>query len=412
MIKKRIGLAAICMLLVGAMAVNLTGCGMEGNSPDGGNTSGNYSSQDAAVTDFAVRLFQNCEEAGKNTLISPLSVLCALAMTANGAQNETLEQMESVLGMPVADLNQYLNNYMKNLPRSDAYKLNLANSIWFQDNKNFTVNSDFLELVKEQYQADIYKVPFDNVTCRDINNWVNEKTDEMIPQIIDQVSPDAVMYLINALAFDAKWESEYNEHVVKPGQFTTEDGVKQDVEFMYNSEHAYLEDKKATGFIKYYKDGKYAFVAMLPKKGVSVSAYIESLDGEALHELLANPKEETVFTSIPKFETAYDVQMGQILKTMGMPKAFDLEKAEFAGLGTSAKGNIYISNVLHKTYISVAEQGTKAGAATAVVVYDAAASPNSQKPKEVHLDRPFVYMLIDCENNIPFFIGTMMDSAQ
>ena len=411
MVKKSIVLG-ICLLLVCAMAINLTGCGAEGSLSDGGNSSGDYSSQDAAVTDFAIRLFQNCEENGKNTLISPLSVLCALAMTANGAQNETLEQMEAVLGMPVADLNRYLHSYMENLPQSEDYKLSLANSIWFQDHKDFTVNADFLALVEEQYQADIYKVPFDDVTCRDINNWVNEKTDEMIPQIIDQISPDAVMYLINALAFDAKWESEYNEHTVKPGQFTTEDGEKQDVEFMYNSEHAYLQDKKATGFIKYYKDGKYAFVAMLPKEGVSVSAYIESLDGEALHELLANPKEETVFTSIPKFETAYDVQMGQILKTMGMPKAFDLEKAEFAGLGTSAKGNIYISNVLHKTYISVAEQGTKAGAATAVVVYDAAASPNSQKPKEVHLDRPFVYMLIDCENNIPFFIGTMMDTAQ
>lgn len=411
MVKKSIVLA-ICLLLVCAMAINLTGCGAEGSLPDGGNPSGDYSSQDAAVTDFAIRLFQNCEENGKNTLISPLSVLCALAMTANGAQNETLEQMESVLGMPVADLNQYLHSYMENLPRSEDYKLSLANSIWFQDHKDFTVNADFLALVEEQYAADIYKVPFDEVTCRDINNWVNEKTDEMIPQIIDQISPDAVMYLINALAFDAKWESEYNEHAVKPGQFTTEDGEKQDVEFMYNSEHAYLEDKKATGFMKYYKGGKYAFVAMLPNEGVTVSEYIASLDGESLHKLLANPKDETVYTSIPKFETEYEVQMAQTLKTMGMPKAFDLEKAEFAGLGSSAKGNIYISQVLHKTYISVAEQGTKAGAATVVVVYGEAASPNFEKPKEVHLDRPFVYMLVDCENNIPFFIGTVMDPAQ
>lgn len=408
--KVRIGTMMISILILCAIAVNLTGCAPKDSLSHGSNDSPNFSSQHACVTDFALRLFRECEEPGKNTLISPLSVICALAMTANGAEEETLSQMESVLGMTAGELNEYLHNYMENLPQGDGCKLSLANSIWYTDHRSFTVSPDFVNVVEDRYGAQIYQVPFDDVTCRDINSWVKEKTDGMIPQIIDQIPPDAVMYLINALAFDALWATEYKEHQVRPGQFTTEDGTKQDAEFMYGSEINYLADKKATGFLKYYKDGKYAFVAMLPNKGVSVSEYIASLDGESLHKLLANAKEEPVNTAIPKFETDYDVKMAEVLKSMGMSHAFDAKMADFDRFGTLTGKNLFINDVLHKTFISVGEQGTKAGAATAVTVY--AAGMPSEKPKEVYLDRPFVYMLIDCENNIPFFIGTMMDMAQ
>lgn len=412
----RISLIIISLLLVCTMAVNLTGCTMEvqakdlmkGITPNKVSTLNDLSSQNADVTDFAIRLFKASEENGKNTLISPLSVLCALAMTANGAEEETLEQMEAVLGMTIEELNLYLYSYMQSLPQGEKYKLSLANSIWFAEDERFTVNQDFLQTNADYYGADIYKAPFNDQTCKDINNWVKQNTDEMIPKILDQVPPEAVMYLVNALAFEAEWSEIYEKHQVRDGEFTKEDGTTQDVEFMYGSQGTYLEDEKATGFMKYYKGGKYAFVAMLPKEGVSVSDYIASLDGESLSALLANPQYATVYTSIPKFETEYDVEMSGILEQMGMPKAFDPDNAEFEGLGTSIDGNIYISLVLHKTFISVGEKGTKAGAATVVEMANGTAMEPTD-PKEVYLDRPFVYMLVDCENNIPFFIGTMMD---
>lgn len=414
--KTRISLVIISLLLVCAMAVNLTGCAMEvqakdlmdGITPNQVNALDDLGSQNADVTDFAIRLFKASEESGKNTLISPLSVLCALAMTANGAEEETLAQMEEVLGMTTEELNLYLYSYMQNLPQGEKYKLSLANSIWFTDDERFTVNLDFLQTNADYYGADIYKAPFDKQTLKDINNWVKQNTDEMIPEILDQIPPEAIMYLVNALAFEAEWSEIYEKHQVKDGEFTKEDGTKQDVKFMYGSEGTYLEDEKATGFMKRYKGGKYAFVAMLPNEGVSVSEYIASLDGESLNALLANPQYATVHTSIPKFETEYKVEMSEILKSMGMTEAFDMYNADFEGLGTSTGGNIYISRVLHKTFISVGEKGTKAGAATVVEIKDGAAA-EPQEPKEVYLDRPFVYMLVDCENNIPFFIGTMMD---
>ena len=218
------------------------------------------------------------------------------------------------------------------------------------------------------------------------------------------------MYLVNALAFEAQWEKVYDEFQVQEGYFTTEDETRQDVEMMHSQEHYYLEDELATGFIKYYEGREYAFVALLPNEGVSVSQYVENLTGEHLAKLLSDQKDVTVFATMPKFETEYDIEMSEVLQEMGMTDAFDYRVADFSRLGSyNVDGmNICISRVLHKTFISVAEQGTRAGAATAVEMpaYGAMEIPEF---KEVVLDRPFVYMIIDCETNLPFFMGTMMD---
>lgn len=366
------------------------------------------SANNVAVTDFAVRLFQASNEEGKNTLVSPLSVLSALAMTANGAKGNTLTQMETVFGMPIDELNNYLYSHIKVLPQGENYKLSLANSIWFTDDERFVVNQDFLQLNADYYGADIYRAPFEqNSTLKDINNWVEEETDGMIPKILDKIPKEAVMYLINAVAFEAEWADTYEKGQVENGIFTLEDGTIQDVEFMYSEESNYLEDEYAIGVMKYYKDCKYAFVALLPNEGVSVSDYIKKLNGEHLNEMIENRLNLTVKTAIPKFESEYSTEMSEVLSEMGMSDAFADDIADFSGLGTSTNGNIFINRVLHKTFISVGEQGTKAGAATAVEMMDECAMENDE-PKVVSLDRPFVYMLIDCETNIPFFIGTMM----
>ncbi len=363
-----------------------------------------------AVTDFSVRLFQQSFDGESNTLISPLSVLVALSMTANGADNETLSQMEKVLGMPTEQLNPWISTYMNNLPEGKKYKLNLANAIWFNNKDSFDVNEDFLQTNANFYNAGIYEASFNESTRKEINKWVEDNTDGMIKDILDEIPPEAVMYLVNALAFDAEWQTMYEEHQVSDGKFTTEDGKKRDVEYMYCSEHTYLEDENAKGFVKYYKDRKYAFVALLPDEDISVSEYVKSLDGKHLNDLLANPSYEEVRTSIPKFETEYKVEMKDVLSEMGMPDAFSESLADFTRLGKSSNGNICINRVIHQTYIKVDEKGTKAGAATVVEMKaESAAMEPLEPPKEVYLDRPFVYMLIDCETNIPFFIGTTMD---
>ncbi len=358
-------------------------------------------------TDFAVRLFQACLEDEKNTTISPLSVLYALSMTANGAGGDTLTQMDAVLGTDVPTRNAYLKAYRDALPHAEKYKLHIANSIWFTDDDSFTVEQDFLQTNADFYGADIYRMPFDNTALKAINGWVKENTDGMIPSILNDLPPDAVMCLVNAVAFDAEWQNVYQEYQVHPGTFTKENGEKTEVELMYSSEFQYLEDDNAVGFLKYYTDHKYAFAALLPDEGLTVREYVDSLTGEKVAALLSGAEMTAVDVAIPKFESTYDVEMSDILCAMGMVDAFS-GKADFSGLGTSSIDNIFIGRVQHKAYVTVDEFGTKAGAATAVVMETGAAMPPEDQ-KEVILDRPFVYMIIDCEANLPLFLGTVMD---
>ena len=253
----------VAIMVVAAMLCSGLGCMnmqainlMDGIIARNIETVADMNKGNATVTDFALKLFKESMEDGKNTLISPLSVLCALSMTANGADGETLSQMEDVLGMSVSELNMYVRSYMDGLSEAEKYKLKLANSIWFTDDERFTVNQDFLQTNADYYGADIYKAPFDDTTLKDINNWVNENTDEMISDILDEIPDAAIMYLVNALAFEAEWNDIYLKTQVREGKFTTEDKSEKTVEFMYSTESDYLEDEDATGIIKYYKDGK------------------------------------------------------------------------------------------------------------------------------------------------------------
>lgn len=356
---------------------------------------------EALMTSLGLRMFQETLKAdpdGENKLISPLSVLYAMAMVSNGGDD--VETLKAYWGYDLLHINEYLYEYTGKLPVGEKYKLQLANSIWFTEDERFTVNREFLQKVKNYYDADAYQAPFDEETLGDINEWVELKTDGMIKDILDKIPSDAVMYLVNALAFEAEWLSTYDETQVREGVFTKADGTKQRVDFMYDSVNQYFEDEKATGFMRYYSGMKYAFVAMLPKEGITPEEYIASLDGNALHTMLKNPQVTSVVTSIPVFQAEYDVEMKDILGKAGYPAY-----GSFNGVGTSTWGDIVIGRILHKTFIQVGPQGTKAGAATVVEMLDECAPYEPEKPKEVHLDRPFVYMIIDCENAVPLFMG-------
>ena len=358
-----------------------------------------------AVTNFAVELLRRTDEGG-STLLSPVSVVYALAMTANGADGETLEQMESVLGLPLEELNAYLRAYAGQLPDEKGGRCSLANSIWLRDEADhLTVEQPFLDAVAAYYNASVFSAPFDGSTLRDINAWVSDHTGGLIPAIVDQIPESAMIYLINALAFDGEWEDIYREDQVHDGTFTTEDGREQPAELMYGAESAYLEDDLATGFLKYYKGRNYAFAALLPNEGVSLDDYLSFLTGGHLRSLLTQPQDTLVQTAIPKFTAETTVTLNDALSSMGMADAFDVGLADFSNLGTSPDGPLYISRVLHKTHLTLDERGTRAGAATAVEMN----TGDAFEPASVYLTRPFLYLLIDCEAGLPLFIGTVRD---
>lgn len=365
------------------------------------------SDKTSALADFSIKLFKESFDGNKNTLISPVSVLYALAMTANGMHGNTLAQAEDVMGLPRDTLNSYLHTYIESLPYGEKYKVSLANSIWLKEDGDFEVKQDFLQKNADYYGAGVYKAPFDDSTLKEINKWVEDNTDGMIEKILDNISDDAVMYLINALAFDAEWQTTYKEHQIRDGKFTAEDGTKCDIKLMHSAESLYLEDEKAAGFIKHYKDSKYAFVALLPNEDITLSEYVAGLDAMHLWELIDSPQRVPVNAALPKFESEYDIELSDVLKTMGMTDAFDFDSADFSALGSHKKGELAIGRVLHKTYVSVTEQGTRAGAATAVELLNGSAGP--RETNTVVLDRPFLYMIIDCENSLPLFVGAVTD---
>lgn len=358
------------------------------------------------LTDFSVRLFQQTLKNDGNTLISPYSIVSALSMTANGASGNTLSKMEEVLGVSSEELKEYLYAMEAGFASDEEKALLTANSLWLKEEDSLQFQPDFLKTAKEWYDAEAASVPMDAATLQRINHWVNEKTDGMIPEILDEIPKDAVMYLINALAFHGAWEEEYPESAVSKGTFTREDGSTQEADMMYSEESAYLEDEGAVGFLKNYKNGKYAFAALLPDEGTTVEAYAKSLTGERLCRVLSNVQSESIDAAIPCFQAEYSIELSDSLKELGMEEAFSPKDADFSKMCVSEKGNIYIGRVLHKTYIDVNPKGTEAAAATAVeMLEECALEPVPMKI--IHLDRPFVYFLIDLESGFPLFMGTV-----
>ena len=309
--KRGIGLLLVSALLAAAAAA-LAGCGTdiipsgtaqlgnltEGLTPNKVTVNVDMDEQSVLITDFALRLLRASRHEGESTLVSPLSVLYALAMTANGAEGETKGQIESALGLRIEELNEYLYGYNVMLPQGWNSKIGIANSIWLNEAKQTSVKTDFLQANVDYLRADVYRVPFDDKTCADINGWVKEATDGLMPNMLDEVSSEAIVYLINALVFESPWFEPYKPEQVEPGVFTTEDDVKRKASFMYSTEEEYFSDGVTVGFAKTF-DRDYAFVALLPDEHLRMDEFLDSLTGESLQDLLATSRRVKVTPHCP-----------------------------------------------------------------------------------------------------------------
>lgn len=419
---KRAVLIFISLGLALTVAVNFAGCAGQVSAAEltaeiTANKVSGKSADDKFTKsqfEFYTKLFKACVKERKNesVFISPLSVQLALAMTGNGASGETKTQIEKLLGgaIPLDELNEYLYSYVNSLGSADEYKVKIANSLWLRDDENrLQAENDFLQKCCNYYSAEVFKAPFDSQTVKDMNSWVSDKTDGMIKEIIDKISSEDIMFLLNGVMFDAVWDEPYMNGVASSGTFTSVSGEQRIVNMMPSGENIYLEDDNATGFIKDYKDGKYAFAALLPNENININDYVESLTGEKISAILGNVQNERVSVKIPKFTCEFNMGLKDVLSDMGIELAFDEGKADFSKMAKSSMGNIFIGDVFHKTFITVDERGTKAGAVTKVEVKDTAAPTQL---RQVFLDRPFVYMIIDKTNNLPIFMGVLADISK
>lgn len=364
----------------------------------------------SAAADFAFRLLNESrsEYEGDALLVSPLSAMLALAMTANGAEGETLAQMEKVLGgMYIEDLNEQLFNYTSSLTSSENAKFNLANAVWVTSNPSFSINRNFVKCIENTFDADIIAADLPQ-SIDAINNWASEETFGMIKEILnkDSFDPQTVMVLLNALAFDAIWAQQPSDSACFEGTFAGIDNSAQKVTYMRADANAYIEGKREIGIVKNYKGGNYAFVALLPNENIPIYDYVSSLGGETFLDLyddrITASLSTEVSAKIPHFKFDCNISLTKVLKKMGMTDAFNGSLADFDGLGQDSRGRLYISDALQKTHIDLDNSGTRAAAVTAIVI-----SPECAPSQYyyVNLDRPFVYAIIDTQTGLPIFLG-------
>ncbi len=364
----------------------------------------NEGDKSGALTNFSLDLLEQVYD-GKNVLLSPLSIASAFGMVQNGARGNTLSQMEDVFGTDRRGMNDFLYAYRTYLPNEKDYRVTLGNSIWIRDMESFRVKDTFLETNKTYYDAEAYKGAFDESTRSDMNRWVENKTEGMIKDILAKPIPEnAVMYLINTLYFDAKWLEKEDESEIETGTFYKDNGSETLVEYLSSQEEGYFELENAVGFLKPYEDRTYSFVGILPDEGLMMEDFIKSIDGERLKEAIQTANEPLAL-DLPMFNFSYDKELSETFQRMGMTDAFSTVEADFGDIGQYDDGKISISQVIHMTAIEVSRKGTKAAAATVIEMSDG----SSQEENRIRLDRPFFFMIVDNELEMPLFMGILMD---
>lgn len=424
---KRLGLTLICAVLICVFAFNSVGCStatvtgyaatdlMYGiRTAEPAEVSLDQRFTDAQI-DFAVRLFKEAysENTVKNTCISPISVMVALAMTANGADGETLAQLEAVLGggMGIEELNKYLGEHLNRITGRKNSETVIANSIWFKETEGLSVKKEFLRDARIYYDTGAYSAPFDDTTLNDINKWVSDNTDGMIPEILKSINPNEVLILMNTVLLQTRWESPYDQDDVIDGRFSSLYGVEKQVNMLCSLERGYIETDMAVGFKK--RMGDYNFVAVLPNSDVSIEEYIALLDADELKRILGSDEIRRVHAKLPMFQYEYTTDFSNVLCNMGVINVFDARLSELTRMADFKEG-LYVDSVMHKTKIELDRLGLSAAAATAVAMRPGRAAPGSEKPKDVYvtLDRPFIYIIVDQQNELPVFIGTVTDIGE
>ncbi|WP_437807149.1 serpin family protein [Sorangium sp. So ce1078] len=371
---------------------------------------------------FALDLGRALHSATANVVYSPYSVSTALAMTYAGARGTTEEAIAKAMRfeLPQARLHAALNHVDLELQkRAEGYsdrkgagfRLHAANALWAQ--VDLPIEPPFLKVLGENYGARVRLANFGNRTEAEglINAWVNDQTDGMIPNLLEgAVTPETQVVLVNAISFDAAWNEAFNESATKPGMFKRGDGESVSVPMMYGRQgtrHGAGDGWEAVELR--YADVPVAMRLVLPAEGTA-DAFGESLDGAALQAIFDAMEYRSVDITMPKFSFGSSASLKGALEDLGMEVAFT-PSADFSGILSPEHGSLKIEDVIHKVVIDVDEEGTKAAAATAVLV-GTTGSGGGDEPlplAAIVLDRPFFFFINDQTTGAILFAGRVND---
>lgn len=354
---------------------------------------------------FTFNLFKTIPESQvKNMMVSPLSISLALSMTLNGADGSTKTDMINALGfndLSVDDINLVYLDLVTALKKADPnVVLNVANSIWIR--KNFPVLEPFIATNQKYYDARVESLDFNAAALSTINSWVNEKTNAKIPKILDEISADEIMFLINAIYFNGKWQVQFEKSQTQNGSFTLATGGSVNVPLMKIKEmFGYSEQTGYEALKMPYGRGKFGMVVLLPDVGKTPDQLMEQLNSTAWDNLktaLNSPVKVDVW--MPRFKFTWESDLNEILSSLGMAVAFSENQANFAKI--NGDNQLFITKVKHKTFIEVNEEGTEAAAATSVGIGLTSAGPNGP---EFHAVRPFLFFITEEDTGAILFAG-------
>lgn len=351
------------------------------------------------------------KKATGNIFISPFSISTALSMTYAGADNQTAKEIQQTFyfedNTPVFHSNygNYLNTLLVNA--DGAIDLNIANRLWGE--QSFTFLNDFIEINKKDYQSPLEKVDFflnPENSRQVINNWVSNQTHQKIKDLIPKgsINSETKLVLTNAIYFKGDWKYQFKEKNTKEKTFNLEDGTTTKASFMQRTMPLeYLETLDFQMVRIPYKGDKHSMLVVLPKEGVTLSSVEDSLHSKVVHYTSSGYMPE-INLELPKFKMTIPLKLTTVLKDMGMSSAFDRGRAEFSKM--SSERRLFISDVVHKAFIDVNEEGTEAAAATAVVMKAESEIGNQRtKPIDFIANRPFVFFIVDNETSAILFVG-------
>jgi len=367
-------------------------------------------------TDFGFKLFKELvsENKGKNVFISPTSVALALSMTYNGASGGTKKAMADALalnGMTLEELNNASAALLANLEGpGPGVKLEVANSLWAR--KDITFKPDFMARNTRYYKAEVASLDFASPSAvPTINSWVSDHTGGKIKDIIKQIDPLTILFLINAVYFKGTWSDRFDPANTHPADFTLLDGSKKKVQMMSrNGKYRYFQGDGFQAISLPYGKGRLSKYIFLPDTDSSLAAFCKMLDAANWEKWMGRFHQVDGDISLPRFRIEYEAELQKALTALGMGVAFSPDAADFHDMcPIPPLPNVFISSVMHKTFVEVNEEGTEAAAATKVEMKTLSAPLQTY---EFIVDRPFFCAIRDNKTGAILFAGAITDPTQ
>jgi serine protease inhibitor len=407
MMKPKVVILALLWAMLGCAAVTLADAALPIAAPN--------PKVCASINDFGFRLLRALTNgSGKNVIISPVSISLALAVAYNGAAGDTRTTMAKTLAVPPLsddDFNRANHDLLRTLRKADpAVQMEIANALWAES--GFPINSDFLKLSQESYDASARSVNFSGNprgAADTINGWVDENTHGKIPTIIGTPDPNTRLVITDAVYFKGRWASPFDKKATNARTFHLQDGGSVTTAMMAQSgEYPYFENDAFQAIRLPYGNGRFAMYVFLPRTTHGLPDFLRSLDEAHWSEWTAKLSGRKGKIVLPKLESTYARSLNDALKAMGMAEAFDADKADFSRIHPIPPP-LFINDVEHKTYVKVDEEGTEAAAASSVGIAVALARTNEPPPFEMIADHPFFCAIAEQHSGALLFAGVVTD---